>query len=340
MSQLAALINRRATRPDTEHSAPLRLFTYLCVALGIMVAGWYNELFAPTAWGLAGISAGYIFSFTRREYTNWWLRVVLSFGILWAGWHYVGEMLFTGRDRVIVLTELLIVMQVMHSFDLPRRKDLVYSVLSAFMLICVGGVLSRTLWYGAFLALFVVLSLIMLLLYHFQEGAQDAVVRGEPRRLGPMLAVFLGLIFLGAPVFFLLMPRYETHAFAGYPVSGRVRSMMQKFAGQIIYPEPPSRLGPAGTVVVDENAALTGMEFDFGTPYFGFLPDMDLNARGRLTDQLLMRIRTSSANYYRGLVFDRYAGGTWHISDLQGRRMGNTSAKSEIPVSQARREHF
>jgi transglutaminase-like putative cysteine protease len=342
MNAILAAINRKANRPDTEHSAPLRLFTFLCVALGIFVAGWYNELHRPMVLGLAGITAGYAFSYLRREYTNWWARIFLSIGILWSGWHYVGQMLFTSRDHVIILTELMIVMQVMHSFDLPRRKDLVYSVLSAFMLLCVGGVLSRTLWYGAFLGVFVLLSLITLLLYHFQEASQDAVTHGAPVQLGRTLAVFLGLIALGAPVFFLLMPRLETHAFAGLPVSGRVRTMMQQYGGQIMYPEPPSRLPDSGPVVLDgdSNIDISDMNFDFGNPYFGFMPRMDLNARGRLTDTLLMRVRTGSANYYRGLVFDRYRSGQWEITDIEGTRLGHKASASSLSVSSLRKPYF
>lgn len=343
MEKAIAYINRRAARSDTEHSMSLRLFTYLCVALGILVSGWYNELYRPMIGGFAGITAGYAFSYIRREYTNWWLRIILSFGILWAGWYYVGQMLFTARDHVIILTELLIVMQVMHSFDLPRRKDLVYSVLSAFMLLCVGGVLSRTIWYGAYLAVFVVLSVIMLLLFHYQEASQDAVSWGRPWQLAPMMAIFFGLIALGAPVFFVLMPRIETHAFAGLPVSGRVRSMVQRYGGEIMYPEPPNRMGPdTGPVIIDGESEIdiADLDFDFGNPYFGFMPRMNLNSRGRLSNKLLMRVRTGSANYYRGLVFDNYAQGAWEITDIKGMRLMQNKAKSNIPVSSMRKPYF
>lgn len=332
MSRAMDLINRRARRDDTEHSVSLRVFTFMSVALGIATAGYYNELYETTALGLAGISAGYIFSYYRREYTNWWSRIVLAIGMFVSGYKYIGEMFYSTRDHVLVLTELLIILQVLHSFDLPRRKDLVYSVLSAFMLICVGGVLSRTLWYGVILMIFILISLTMLLIYHYQEASFGARVSGNVRQLVPMLRVLLALLVVGFPVFFILMPRYESHAFIGYPVSGRVRAMVQEYAGEILYPEPPSKAGGGGALVLDDQTGGSDFSVQYGGTYFGFFPLLDLNARGRLDDHLLMRVRTTGANYYRGLVFDKYTKRGWKMADTEGMRIANRSSKSLIQL--------
>ena len=335
MASFVELINRKAKRTDTEHSVWLRVFTYLAVALGIVAAGFSNELRAPALAGLAGITIGYTFSYYRREYTNWWSRVVLSLCMPVAGYVYVRQMFFSPRDHILVLTELLILLQVMHSFDLPRRKDLVYSILSAFMLVCVGGVLSRSPWYGAYLMAFLILALIMLLIYHYQEAGEGARVSGAPWQVMRLAPVVLGLLLIGFPVFFLLMPRYETHAFAGLPVSGRVRAMVQEYAGQVIYPEPPSHAGGpgGGPVIMDGETPMENFSVQYGQAYHGFMPAMDLNARGRLGNQLLMRVRTSGAMYYRGLVFDTYRNGRWSMAEPEGTRIANRSATSNIPLN-------
>lgn len=333
MTSFIELVNRKAVRDETEHSVPLRFFTYLSVALGIFVAGYYNYLIYETAFGLIGVSIGYTFSHYRREYTNWWARIVLTFGMVASGYHYIGKMFTSAEDHILVLTQLLIVLQVLHSFDLPRRKDLVYSVLSSFMLICIGGVLSRTLWYGVFLLIFVIITITMLVILHFQEASHRARVNGVFAMLKPMARVIAGLLILGFPVFFILMPRYESHALIGYPVSGRVNSMMGSFAGQIMYPEPPNKSIDGGPLVLDSTSSLANFASQYGESYFGFLPSLDLNARGRFSDRVLMRVRSTSANYYRGLVFDHYSKSGWIISDLNGKRITNNTDQSLIRLN-------
>ncbi|MFA6450790.1 MAG: hypothetical protein WCX65_15050, partial [bacterium] len=144
MGAFIKLINRPYRHLDqVENSLSLRAVTFLAVALGVFVSARDTGLAAPMAIGLAGISAGFVFSYARRMFSNWWMKVFVSFGMIAAGYFYINQMLYTSRDHIVVLTEMLIWLQLMHSFDLPRRKDLIYSLLSAFMLICVGGVLSR-----------------------------------------------------------------------------------------------------------------------------------------------------------------------------------------------------
>ena len=48
--------------------------------------------------------------------------------------------------------------------------------------------------------------------------------------------------------------------------------------------------------------------------YHGFLPYMDLRSRGRLSDEVVMKVRSEEAVPYRGVVFDDYNGKGWEIS--------------------------
>ena len=52
------------------------------------------------------------------------------------------------NDTRLVLAELLIQLQVLHSFDLPRRKDLGYSMVIGMILIGVASTLSQTMAFG------------------------------------------------------------------------------------------------------------------------------------------------------------------------------------------------
>ena len=314
------LINLPYRRPEQiEHSLPLRALTYLTVALGVTVAARDTELYVPMAIGLAGITAGYAFSHLRRAYSNWWIKIIISFGMIAAGWLYISQMIFSTRYHIAVLTELLIYLQIMHSFDLPRRRDLIYSLLSAFMLMCIGGVMSRSPDFGLFLAVFILMGLGLLALFHYQEAAECAAVHGGPRSLAPAVLKLVLLLLLGFPVFFLATPRLRTHALAGLPVSGRMRQSAEQFTGGLLYPHSQN-----GDTVVDMPFNATSDPNAYlksGDSYFGFVPSFNLNARGRLTDKLIMRVKTPRAVYHRGLVFDRFNGTGWEISDLGGKHV-------------------
>jgi transglutaminase-like putative cysteine protease len=327
-------LNSPYRRPEeVEHNVPLRAFTWLAVTLSLCVAARDTGLMSPLALGLSAVTGGYVFSHFRRMYSNWWMKIALAAGMVAAGFIYVNQMLFTQRDHIVVLTEMMIFLQALHSFDLPRRKDLIYSLLSAFMLMCVGGVLSRSLDFGIYLALFILLTLAMLAIFHYRETSERALTIGNPRSIATVvmrLAVALAVCF---PVFFPLIPRYRTYAFSNLPVSGRLRETVQKFSGQLMYPDPPSAavgidsgFGPDAQVGPDFSAEryLAG-----GDAYFGFVPELDLNSRARLSDKLLMRVKSPSAVYHRGLVFDTFKNNVWLISDVEGDQL---TRKESAPV--------
>jgi protein-glutamine gamma-glutamyltransferase len=48
--------------------------------------------------------------------------------------------------------------------------------------------------------------------------------------------------------------------------------------------------------------------------YHGFKPYMDLQSRGRLSDEIVMKVWSEEAVPYRGVVFDEYNGKGWEIS--------------------------
>jgi transglutaminase-like putative cysteine protease len=210
---------------------------------------------------------------------------------------------------------MLTYLQVMHSFDLPRRKDLVYSLLSAFMLMCIGGVFSRSLDFGLFLIAFILIALAMLAIYQLQEASENAAVHGSASAVVRGAAKLALMLALGFPVFFLAVPRYQTHELSNLPISGRLRETVSKFSGGLMYPRQP---GSASVVDMPFGGAAEQQYISSGGGYFGFVSNFDLNNRGRLTDEVVMRVRTPRAVYHRGLVFDTFTGTGWSISDLDG----------------------
>ena len=42
--------------------------------------------------------------------------------------------------------------------------------------------------------------------------------------------------------------------------------------------------------------------------YYGFSSELDLNFRGQLSDEIVMKVRSSEESYWRGMAFDTYTG--------------------------------
>ena len=71
------------------------------------------------------------------------------------------------------------------------------------------------------------------------------------------------------------------------------------------YPDLPSHL-PDSPLPVNPDA------------YFGIASYLDLRMRGRLSDTLLMRVKSTTPSYWRGMAFDTFVGNGWERSTDEG----------------------
>jgi hypothetical protein len=140
----------------------------------------------------------------------------------------VGEL----NDTRLVLAQLLIQLQVLHSFDLPRRKDLGYSIVIGLILLSVAATLSQTLTFGPLLLVFLALALPTLVLdyrsrlglskvedrKHSVEGKEKKnnwslfTATLSPKYFGLLLLITVGL---GLTIFAFLprLPGYQLRTF-------------------------------------------------------------------------------------------------------------------------------
>lgn len=71
---------------------------------------------------------------------------------------FFGRLFGELNDTRLALAELLIQLQVFHSFDMPRRKDLGYSIVIGLILLGVVATLSQTLAFAPVLLLFLAIA--------------------------------------------------------------------------------------------------------------------------------------------------------------------------------------
>ncbi|PSN18026.1 transglutaminase [filamentous cyanobacterium CCP5] len=300
----------------------LGIVSVAVAAIGVTQTSLWNLLAIP----LSAIGGWY--SWRQRYRRNIAVKFFIAFGMLMALTAFLTRMIGQPGDTRIMLAELLIQLQVLHSFDLPRRKDLGYSMMIGLILLGVAATISQTLAFGPILLLFLTVAMPVLVLDYRsrlglinppwrQFGAQIA-----PRRLGALLLLVLGL----GMVIFLMLPRLPGYQLRNFPVSTDIDYQGQ-FDGQaIINPgyvnggssgdgtDSESDGDGQGSGDIDEAGKLSGPGVVDQTSYYGFNRQMNQNLRGDLTPQEVMRVRSQSPGFWRVVSFDRYTGQGWEIS--------------------------
>ena len=93
---------------------------------------------------------GYVFSYRQRHQSNITTKVLLSVGLLAAFAAFLQSVQLAGSvDQARVpLASLFLWVQVLHAFDVPRRRDLAFSMVSSVILMAEAGALSLSSSFG------------------------------------------------------------------------------------------------------------------------------------------------------------------------------------------------
>ncbi|MGV3523905.1 MAG: transglutaminaseTgpA domain-containing protein [Candidatus Sericytochromatia bacterium] len=308
---------------ETEHSPLVRLLVLLtvCVAIGATSLATESPLFLPLV-AIGATVFGSWLSWYRRSAKNWWIKLILALLMFFALANFLYEVTDNIYDARVPLAHLLIWLQVLHSFDLPRRKDVFYSLWVAMILISVAATTSRDLTFGVFLGIYALLSLLSLMAGHLSSQQVRVLPKGVwPRTAAPVVALSLAA---GVAVFFLL-PRFDGLKIQTFPVSMRIQNL-PLFNGEIRNAAYPNRGGETGS----QNNSIEQPKREFDPyAYYGFSTQLDLNYRGKLADEVVMRVRSSRPSYWRGMGFDRYDGLRWTMTyPYSLRRLG----QSTLPI--------
>ncbi|NEQ71421.1 MAG: DUF3488 domain-containing protein, partial [Symploca sp. SIO2D2] len=170
--------------PSVEDSILLRLLVQGLVVVGIIAVDVAAET-QMSFWAVPLSLAGATWSWYRRRDRNVPVKFLLAMGMLLAMGAFFGNLFTQLNDTRFVLAELLIQLQVLHSFDLPRRKDLGYSMVIGLILMGVAGTLSQTLAFAPLLLIFLAIALPVLVLdYQSRLG----ISRVRKRQKLPLLS--------------------------------------------------------------------------------------------------------------------------------------------------------
>jgi protein-glutamine gamma-glutamyltransferase len=240
------------------------------------------------------------------------IKVVLAVGLVVALARFLRSVgvVATVDEARVPLASLFLWVQVLHAFDVPRRRDLAFSMVSSTTLIAVAGALALT---GDVVVLVLVWAgLAAAWLWLSSRPRADQVrpaavrrriVDGHGRWLAPARSAAtagVAALVVGS-LLFVAMPRLPSGLVRTPPFSLGDGAQRSADPGTITNPGLPTA-GADGIV----DFALGG--------YPGFSAALDLRARGSLSDELAFRVRAEAPSLWRADAFDTFDGQIWTAS--------------------------
>ncbi|HLP88518.1 MAG TPA: DUF3488 and DUF4129 domain-containing transglutaminase family protein [Nostocaceae cyanobacterium] len=329
---------RRPSPTEVEDSVSLRVLVLALVILGIVATDVAaNETFSIYAVPLSVV--GTVWSHYCRRLPNVAAKFCIAIGMLVALGVFFGQLVQQLNDTRLTLAGLLIQLQILHSFDTPRRKDLGYSIVIGLILLGVAATLSETMAFGLVVLLFLAIALPTLILdYRSRLGLKPDEKPVKTRSQNVTHLNFKSLIInfalitgLGLTVFALL-PRFPGYQLRSFPVSSPIEVQGALTERSIINPGYV-REGNGNNQGSGEDNGEAG-ELD-DTYYYGFNSQMNQNLRGQMTPKVVMRVRSQAEGFWRVLAFDRYTGKGWEISqsdDVDTFRRPGWSYQIQLPL--------
>jgi transglutaminase-like putative cysteine protease len=317
-------IARAAQRP--EDSVPLRLVVLAVTELSVIavaVAGAVDV--ATMAASLVLVPVGSLVAFRRRREKNVVLKLFLAAGLILALFGFIARARTATSvdDARVMLGSLFVWVQVLHSFDLPRRRDLSFSMAASVVLMAEAGSISLDAGFGLLLLPFCGLAGAWLFLSDRESGraaAAPAVIRRRaadrrrPARAAPVrsLAGAALAAAVASTVVFMFTPHVPGARVLAPPFSLASKVAIPAFHGGVVNPDFPSGTGGG-----------SGSDVVRGNGYPGFGANVDLRVRGRLSDRLVMRVRSPQPAYWRGQAYDTFNGTTWTAAHHEVTQFGH-----------------
>ena len=312
---------RRANQPGPpEHSVRLRVACTLGVLVAIVASTAEGEVSHITA--LAGgalVVAGMAFSYRTRDKPPGWIKVVAAVAavsiLVWF-FHQVTAHPVTDITTVEdPLTLLFIGIQVVHSFHVPARRDILFSIGASAALIAVAAAQAIDVRFGWYAGTWMALTLWALveLWRSASGGARISSASLGSSVIGVCLAAAVVFVVLPAPVVSIRISFQSRAGSAGpVPVPGAL-------AGDSGGPSQLSKPGSAAG-----RARVGG--------YLGFANSLDTALRGGLGNTVVMRVRAERPSYWIGETFDTWDGESWLAKKATASHVLRESSPYDIPL--------
>lgn len=270
-----------------------------------------------TIFGIAGTVIGSFVSYTRRHKRNTLIKWAIILGILIVFALFIEEILYRIKLNVAdarePLTNMLIALQALHCFDLPTRRSLNVSALVGLTLVTSAATLSRDLTFALYVVAFMAFGTYMFYLDCLSRSTEHTITSQSASMIGKdtlfglsmpnkysrmaMLAT-IPLLSIGL---FLCIPKFNL---------GVMHNIRLSLPFALRLPSSDRIYNP---LLTHHRRADGSLEVN-PLAYYGFSQQLDLNYRGQLSDQVVVRVGSRAGHYWRGMAFDKYDGHRWTMS--------------------------
>ncbi len=323
--------------PYAESSVSMRLSVLLCEVVSLFST--FSALEYPGNWYfyLIFLIVGHLYSYKYRNQGACLMKCLISFYMLFICGKFFVDLVASpytiSQSLVMLLTGLL----VGHSFDLPRRKDLNYSILVSLLLLGFSATIFNTMTFAINLIAYLILFSQAARLYCFSQNSTTIFIAHSPNKLSADLqrkisqskwnllktmlssslktslgwaTFYLLAVLFTATVLFMLTPRFPGLANFRLQTSLNLNLNLHRESahGELIDPSSS-----------DLNNLLFGNQLNDGSIEFtSAQEDLGDNPTSASEEgQMIMQVRTNSQPplYCRGLAYRHYDGRTWIIDE-------------------------
>ncbi|HEV8064220.1 MAG TPA: transglutaminaseTgpA domain-containing protein, partial [Acidimicrobiales bacterium] len=316
---LLALIIKANAPPPPEHSWLFRAATQVAVLTGLFACVSTGELSVAAAiFATVAITAGMTFSAATRRRPWQWVKILLAVAVLAVFVDFVMQLFGVARTGELTSVEvplsgLFVWVQVVHSFDVPARRDLLFSVAAAAALVTVAGAQAQSTSFLAFVIVWLVSSLVCL------ACSWRSMSGGEGRlRIGGLAGATV-VILAVAVVVEVVLPAPKTSQAIHLPAS--LSSVLPLPSGTGLTEggsgvSQPAQAGQPGTV----------------GGFVGMAGPLDTALRGALGNEVVFNVRADRPGYFLGLTYTDWNGQSW-INPPCGAKSISGPSPFLIPVS-------
>lgn len=235
------------------------------------------------------LTLGYVWSWYNRHSKQYFVKFILALLMIYVGIYFFRNLSESIYDPRVPLLDLLISLLVIHSFDLPRKRDVLYSITSSLVVIIVLTVVSFSNLIIPYILLFCFVFFVTLFSMDDNVRYQDLniIFRLSAGLLTMVVIISLGLfIFLPKPsggyfLRFVFAPRSEFNNYSQFTNPQDLRKQLN--------------------MILNRNYA-----------YRSFRGEMDLESRGTIPHILIMKVKSPVMTYVKGIHLIYYDGKKWY----------------------------
>jgi protein-glutamine gamma-glutamyltransferase len=292
---------KAANKPGPpEHSVLLRVASTGTVAIGIAACAAESELSPIVATvSIVAIVVGNVFSYRRRTRPLPALKIVLAIVAVLAFWrfffaisaaHGVTNLGAVEGPLAVLFTWI----QVTHSFDVPSRRDLAFSLAGSVTLMAAAAAQAIDMSFAPYVVAWLAFALVGF-------GSMWSSISGAGRpRAGRLLGVaaVLGAVAL---VCVVALPPPSVSSRLVFPSA---------LGGDVNLGSPAGLEGTSSGATLPVHAGSPSGRIAVGG-YLGFAGPLDTAVRGTLSSEVVFRVRADRPTFWVAETFDRWDGQSW-----------------------------